>query len=80
MAAKFSHKHYEALAAFYKYELEIAIEVQKSTASFASHQSIMAEARANTIRGLIRLLSLTLQNDNPKFNVKRFYTACGLEE
>lgn len=70
--SKFSQKHYEFLSNFLHYELDVAIEVQ------GCNTSIETSARVNTIRGLIRLLSASLANDNPRFNAQLFYKACGL--
>jgi len=78
--ATFTQKHYEKLAAFYHYELGIAIAVQEDTPVTSIVQWNIANSRVNTIRGLIRLHANTLQNDNPKFNAGRFYTACGLTD
>jgi hypothetical protein len=65
----FTHKHYEKLASFFRFELEV------STA-----QTPYDRDRTNTIKGLIRLLATTMANDNPKFNTQRFYKAAGLKE
>ena len=61
----FTQKHYVKLAAFFAYELSIAPEQQ---------------ARTATVRGIVRLLASRLQDDNPKFDARRFYAACGMEE
>jgi len=80
---KFSQKHYESLAAFFRYELEVATSLQAE--SFAKEGRAIAQqhrdsARVNTIRGLIRCLAITLKNDNEKFNEQRFFKVCGLGE
>lgn len=80
MNKTFTQKHYEKLASFFRYELEIALEVQGATKPLCTAQSIEASTRVNTIRGLIRLLANNLENDNPKFNRSRFFKACGLGE
>ena len=74
----FTQKHYVKLAEFFAYELDIALDVAKEVACTPSARS--AEVRVDTIRSIARLLSLSLQNDNPKFDARRFYAACGMEE
>ena len=76
--ATFTQKHYEKLAAFYRYELEVSTALQ--TEAEGSEQYLAHSIRVNTIKGLIRLHSNTLQKDNPKFNPVRFFKACGLDE
>ena len=70
----FTQKHYEKLAAFFAYELDIASEVQGAAPTTERN------ARVNTIRSIARLLSLNLQYDNPKFDARKFYLACGIKE
>ena len=79
MQPTFTQKHYVKLAAFFAYELDIALDVAKEVACTPSARS--AEVRVDTIRGLARLLANgPLHNDNPKFDARKFYAACGMEE
>ena len=69
----FTQKHYEKLAAFLNYELDVARAVNQTIPNAANFE------RVATICGMIRLLSNVLENDNPKFDLARFYRACGLD-
>ena len=82
MKPAFTKKHYEKLAAFFAYELSIALAGQEHALTTTNGALICeAEARVNTIRGLARLLANgPLHNDNPKFDARRFYAACGMKE
>jgi hypothetical protein len=73
MTTTFTHKHYEKLASFFRYELEVS-DMR------GTFNQVHNDIRVNTIKGLIRLLANNLANDNPKFNTQRFYKAAGLKE
>lgn len=60
--ARFSKKHYEFLAEFFKYEISIA----------AADKSPDGAVREQVTRGLVRLLGARLREDNPKFDYTRF--------
>ena len=73
----FTQKHYVKLAEFFAYELRIALDIQGARVFPTTDDG----TRVNTIRGLARLLANgPLHNDNPKFDARRFYAACGMKE
>ena len=73
MKPAFTKKHYEKLAAFFAYELSIALAGQEHALTTTNGALICeAEARVNTTRGLARLLAMRLQEDNPKFDALKF--------
>ena len=76
MKSVFTQKQYCALASFFKHELSIALAMQESAPEGFYTD---ASTRVNTIKGTIRLLTIRLQEDNRKFDHKRFFKACGLD-
>jgi hypothetical protein len=66
MKKLFTKKHHEFLARFLAYELSVS-----------DGYSIERQA---TIKGIARLLGSTLQNDNSKFDYKRFLKAANVPE
>ena len=66
----FSKRHYEFLAAFLAFERSVSTGVDWDA----------DEKRTEVIDGLARLLARRLEQDNPKFNRKRFLEACDVPE
>jgi hypothetical protein len=64
MKKLFTQKHYEFLARFLAYELSMSDSIERQA----------------TIKGIARLLGSTLQNDNSKFDYKRFLEAANVPE
>ena len=66
----FSKRHYEFLASFIAYERSVS----------TGNNWDADQQRTATIEGIARLLAQRLEQDNPKFNRKRFLEACDVPE
>lgn len=66
----FSKRHYEFLASFLAYERSVSTGMNWDA----------DKQRTATIDGLARLLARRLEQDNPKFNRKRFLEASDVPE
>lgn len=75
MAALFTQRHYEWLARFIKYELELARQL--SAAGVTADNRSDGNSRAHTIEGMARLLAQRLARDDDGFDRDRFLKACG---